>query len=123
MCSPGTTQQIGLRFSQFQWSKFGLRCEGVRVGDIDVNVAAASLDHVQSHLTAPFIRQLVSDPVIDTALEMVDRYALRAYDALQLADCLVLCAADGETYTFVCSDHRLLDAARSEHLQTLDPAA
>jgi hypothetical protein len=54
---------------------------------------------------------------------MVDRYALRAYDAMQLAGCLVLCSMTAETFTFVCSDHRLLEAAQSEQLRVLDPAA
>jgi len=69
-----------------------------------------------------FIRQLINDTVIDTALEMIDRYALRAYDAIQLAGCIVLCAMSAEALTFVCSDHKLLEAAQSEQLKVLDPA-
>jgi hypothetical protein len=69
-----------------------------------------------------FIRQMINEAVIDTALEMIDRYALRAYDSVQLAGCLVLSAIAGEPYTFVCSDHPLLEAARSEQLTVLDPA-
>jgi predicted nucleic acid-binding protein len=65
----------------------------------------------------------VNEIVIDAALEMIDRYALRAYDAIQLAGCLVLCATAAEAFTFVCSDLRLLEAARSEQLRVLDPAA
>jgi predicted nucleic acid-binding protein len=53
---------------------------------------------------------------------MIDRYALRAYDAVQLAGCLMLCGTAVEAFTFVCSDHRLLEAARSEQLRVLDPA-
>ena len=74
-------------------------------------------------MEARFIRQAVNETVIDTALEMIDRYTLRAYDAVQLAGCLVLCAIAAEPFTFVCSDHRLLEAARSEQLKVLDPAA
>lgn len=94
-----------------------------RAGDIDASVAAAILENVQSHMETRFIRQPVNDTVIDTALEMIDRYALRAYDALQLAGCLVLCAIAAEAFTFVCADHRLLEAARSQELRVLDPAA
>jgi hypothetical protein len=93
-----------------------------RAGDIDASVAASLLDAVQNHMESRFIRQMVNDPVIDAAKEMIDRYALRAYDAVQLAGCLVLCAIAAEAFTFVCSDHRLLDAARSEQLKVLDPA-
>jgi predicted nucleic acid-binding protein len=52
---------------------------------------------------------------------MIDRYPLRAYDAVQLAGCLVLSAI--EDLTFVCSDLQLLEAARSEQLSVLDPTA
>jgi hypothetical protein len=43
-------------------------------------------------MEARFIRQMINETVIDTALEMIDRYALRAYDSVQLAGCLVLSA-------------------------------
>jgi predicted nucleic acid-binding protein len=94
-----------------------------RAGDIDTEVATAILENVQSHMETRFIRQAVNETVIDTALEMIDRYALRTYDAVQLAGCLVVCGIAAEAYTFVCSDHRLLEAARSEQLKILDAAA
>jgi len=94
-----------------------------RAGDIDVSAATAILKSVQSHMETRFIRQMINETVIDTALEMIDRYALRAYDAVQLAGCLVLCGIAAEAFTFVCSDHRLLEAARSERLAVLDPVA
>ena len=94
-----------------------------RAGDIDASAAATILESVQHHLETRFIRQAINDTVIDTALEMVDRYALRAYDAVQLAGCLVLRTLSTEAFTFVCSDHRLLEAARSEQLKVLDPVA
>jgi uncharacterized protein len=94
-----------------------------RAGDIEAGVATAIIEIVQSHMETRFIRQVINDTVIDTALEMIDRYALRAYDAAQLAGCLVLCEIAAEAYTFVCSDRRLLEAARSEQLRVLDPAA
>jgi hypothetical protein len=61
--------------------------------------------------------------VIDTALEMIDCHAFRAYNAAQLAACLVLSAIPAEAFTFVCSHQRLLEAARSQQLKVLDPAA
>jgi uncharacterized protein len=93
-----------------------------RAGDIDASAATAILESVRSHMETRFIRQMINETVIDTALEMIDRYALRAYDAVQLAGCLVLSATAGEAFTFVCSDHPLLEAARSEQLAVLDPA-
>jgi uncharacterized protein len=94
-----------------------------RAGDIEGSVATAVLESLQRHMESRFLRQAVNDTVIDTALEMIDRYALRAYDAVQLAGCLVIGGTAAEAFTFVCSDHRLLEAARSEQLKVLDPAA
>jgi predicted nucleic acid-binding protein len=94
-----------------------------RAGDVDPEVASEILDAVRAHLETRFLRQSVNDTVIEIALEMIDRHALRAYDAIQLAACLVVGAISREAITFVCSDHRLLGAARSEQLSVFDPAA
>lgn len=95
-----------------------------RAGDIDSRAAAMILDRLQSHMESRFLRQALNETVLDGAQEMIDRYALRAYDAIQLAGCLALNVAVGtESPTFVCSDQQLLDAARSELLGILDPSA
>jgi uncharacterized protein len=95
-----------------------------RAGDIEPDTASLILDALQSHLESRFLRQLLNDTVLDGALEMIDRYALRAYDAIQLAGCLALkVAAGNEPPTFVCSDQQLLAAAHSELLSVLDPCA
>ena len=123
---PLVTDQPGNRFAVLAISAVEIRSairRRQRAGDIDADVAAAILASVQSHTEARFIRQAVNDTVVDNALEMIDRYPLRAYDAIQLAGCLALCAITAEAFTFVCSDHRLLEAARSERLNTFDPAA
>jgi hypothetical protein len=93
-----------------------------RAGDIDRDVTDEILESVQAHLETRFIRQVVNDTVIDTALEMIDRYALRAYDAVQLAGCLTFRSTITDPLTFVCSDRQLLRAAESEQLPVLDPA-
>ncbi len=95
-----------------------------RAGDIDPKTAALIMDRLRQHLETRFLRQPLNDAVLDGALEIIDRYALRAYDAIQLAGCLALKTAVGtESPTFVCSDQQLLDAARSELLAVLDPSA
>jgi predicted nucleic acid-binding protein len=93
-----------------------------RAGDIDAKTAALILDRLQQHLETKFLRQPLTDSVLDGALEIIDRYALRAYDAIQLAGCLALKTTVGKEFlTFVCSDQQLIDAARSELLAVLDP--
>jgi len=94
-----------------------------RARDINPQAAALVLDRLQQDLVTRFLRQPLNDAVLDAALELVDRYALRAYDAVQLAGCLVLKTAVGMDYpTFVCADQELIEAARSELLPTLDPS-
>lgn len=93
-----------------------------RLGDIDAPVAAQVLGRFERHLEGRFLRQIVSDSVLDTATGLVDRYPLRAYDAIQLAGCLAFkAAAGGEQPVFVCADRQLLDAAGCEGLEFLDP--
>jgi uncharacterized protein len=95
-----------------------------RAGDIDPKTAALILDRLRQHMESKFLRQPLNDVVLDGALELIDRYALRTYDAIQLSGCLVLKAAVGtEPPTFVCSDQALLSAARSELLSVFDPCA
>ena len=92
-----------------------------RQGDLDSSVAAEILDEFDRHLEAGFLRQGVSDVVIDLASLLVGRHALRAFDALQLAGCLVLRSGAEPDFVFVCSDRSLLDAASEEGLQCFDP--
>lgn len=93
-----------------------------RTGDIGPKEANLILDRLQRHMESRYLRQPVNEIVLDGALEMIDRYALRAYDAIQLAGCLALKTTAGtESPTFVCSDQHLLAAARSELLAVLDP--
>jgi predicted nucleic acid-binding protein len=94
-----------------------------RAGDIDQDSANLILENLQKHLESKFVQQGVNDSVIDAALILVDQHALRAYDAIQLAGCLTIGATARRSLTFVCSDRQLLDAARSESVAVLDPAA
>lgn len=95
-----------------------------RAGDFEPKTASFILDRLRQHVEARFLIQPLTNTVLDGALEVIDRYALRAYDAIQLAGCLVLKTAAGpEAPTFVCADQQLLDAARSELLAVIDPCA
>jgi predicted nucleic acid-binding protein len=93
-----------------------------RAGDIEKRVAVEIINRFTQHIETMFIQQALSEAVLDTASGLIDRYPLRAYDAVQLAGCLVLKAMSGkEGPIFVCSDHPLLEAAESERLPLLDP--
>ncbi len=95
-----------------------------REGDLEAADAERILARFEQHLETKFVRQLVSEPLIDMAISLVERHALRAYDAVQLAGCLALKAASGQdSPIFVCSDHRLVEAAEAEGLVAMNPAA
>jgi predicted nucleic acid-binding protein len=93
-----------------------------REGDIDALAADRIVGQFDRHLESRFIKQVLSDPLLDLATSLVNRNALRAYDALQLAGCLMLKEnSASDEPSFVCSDQRLLQAAENEGLAFLDP--
>ncbi len=59
------------------------------------------------------------------AKDLLERYSLRAYDAVQLASALegnaMLIAGGLSPLVFVCADHRLLAVAAAEGLSTDNP--
>lgn len=95
-----------------------------RNGEIPAVVAAQLLEVFKRHVEARFITQAVTDFVLDIASMLVDRYALRAFDAVQLAGYVALKSSAGiDVPVFVCSDHELLTAAQQEGIPILDPSS
>ncbi len=95
-----------------------------REGDIDGPIAERLLIQFEQHLESRFIKQVLNDSLIDLATSLVNRHALRAYDAVQLAGCLILKEnSASDEPSFVCSDQRLLRAAENEGLACFDPTS
>jgi predicted nucleic acid-binding protein len=93
-------------------------------GEIPAPVAAQLLEMFGRHLEGRFVTQTVTDFVLDIASMLVDRYALRAFDALQLAGYMALKnSAGADLPVFVCSDKELLMAAKREGLPVLHPCS
>jgi predicted nucleic acid-binding protein len=94
-----------------------------KLGDIDSAVADALIRDFVQHLGSIYQVQPVNDAVLEEAAGVIDRHALRAYDAAQLGGCLALRAAVGEEMEvqFVCADEPLLEAARAERLAVINP--
>lgn len=91
-------------------------------GDIPSRIADDLLSMFQLHLENNFTSQPVTDFLLDTAAALVDRYALRAFDAMQLAGYIVVRVATGiDVPFFVCADQELLTAAEREGAPVLDP--
>ncbi len=95
-----------------------------RNGEIPTLVATQLLEVFKRHVEARFIIQAVTDFVLDIASMLVDRHALRAFDAVQLAGYMALKSSAGaDVPVFVCSDHELLTAAKQEGIPILDPCS
>ena len=90
-------------------------------GDLEPNVATGLVELFHEHLETRFIRQPIVDFTVEAAADLVDRYRLRAYDAIQLSGCLTV-AGSATGCIFACADSALLEAARAEGLLVLDPS-
>jgi hypothetical protein len=84
----------------------------LRTGSIDASEArsaAAALDTIKSNW-----REIVpGDDLRKLARDLLDRYPLRAADALQLAAALTWCGNRPSGRTFLCADKRLAEAAEA----------
>jgi predicted nucleic acid-binding protein len=94
-----------------------------RVGEIASEDASAALEILRLE-AARMVQQPLNPAVLEMARQLLDRTTLPWPSALQLAAALT--ARDmfpGTAITFVSSSRALLEAARSEGLETLDPAS
>ena len=94
-----------------------------REGDISGADAGGILDQIEADVSSSFLVQPSTSAVIEDGARLIDRYALRAYDALQLAGCLVIRENVPGPLTFVCADVRLCAAAVQEGLAVLNPTS
>jgi predicted nucleic acid-binding protein len=93
-----------------------------RTGQIAPEAAAAALELLRIE-SARMVQQPLNPGVLEAARQLLDRTALRWPDALQLGSALV--ARDmfpGAGITFVSASAPLLEAARAEGLDAIDPA-
>ena len=70
----------------------------VRRGEVSATDAASLVADLQSHILTSYIPVVVTDGLVQTAINLVQRYPLRGYDAIQLASALQVkagCAALG----------------------------
>jgi predicted nucleic acid-binding protein len=82
--------------------------------------AARSILRVEA---ARMVQQPLNPAVLEAARQFLDRHELRSVEALQLGAAVVAREMfQGLEIVFVSSDTRLLEAARSEHFETMNPA-
>lgn len=92
-----------------------------RGGDIAAAEADRILKQIEEDASLSFVVQPSTSAVIEEAARLIDRRLLRAYDALQLAGCLVVRQGLPGPLTFVCADARLCEAAALEGVPVLNP--
>jgi len=63
---------------------------------------------------------LPNDQIREWAAQSLDQYSLRAAESMQLAASLMWCQRRPEKKLFICGDHRLARAARSEKFSVLE---
>ncbi len=93
-----------------------------RAGAIAPQDAAAALEVLRLE-AARTVQEPLNPAVLESARQLLDRTSLRWPDALQLAAALVAREMfQGIEIIFVSASQPLLDAARAEGLQVLNPA-
>lgn len=92
-----------------------------RAGDITPADAAAAFEILRIE-AARMVQEPLNPAVLESARQLLDRTKLRWTDALQLGAALVAREMfRGTTIIFVSASSLLLEAAKSEGLQTLNP--
>ncbi|MDE3149767.1 MAG: type II toxin-antitoxin system VapC family toxin [Acidobacteriota bacterium] len=93
-----------------------------RAGDIAPDAAVAALNVLRLE-SARMVQEPLNPAVLEAARQLLDRTQLSWPDALQLGAALAARAMfEGTEITFVSASPRLLEAAKAEGLETLDPA-
>jgi predicted nucleic acid-binding protein len=93
-----------------------------RAGDVQPGTAANSRVVLDRYLRTRYEELEIDSAVLDRACGLIERHALRAYDAMQLAGALEGSARrPREESLFVTADKTLASAAAAEGLRTLDP--
>ena len=84
--------------------------------------AALAITSIEDELRR-IVEQPMNSPVIDAAITLLDRHALRALDAVQLASALVVRSLSDPEVRFIASDTKLIEAARLEGFPVWNPSS
>ena len=120
-----TASDAGNRFAIFSLAQVEFTAairRRQRSREIGADDADAVIQSFREHCEGLFLVQPCSDAVLDVAMALLDAYALKGYDSMQLAAYLTLRSIAGiEEPIFVCADGALLTAARMEGCATMNP--
>ena len=87
-----------------------------RRGEISAFDSNAALAWLEQQAESMYRVESFTPTVANEAARLIDLYPLKAYDAVQLAGCLIAKAVMPLPLTFVCADFRLCVAASLEGL-------
>lgn len=91
------------------------------ISSVEFRTAVRRRESFSAHLESQFLQQPLTETLVDSANDLIDRHTLRAYDALQLAGCLALRSSSGEVdLIFLCADKALCRAAVSEEVSVIN---
>jgi predicted nucleic acid-binding protein len=79
------------------------------------------LTQMEEHAASLFYVHSLTPVVTQEAARLIDLYPLKAYDAVQLAGCLIARNVMPAPLTFVCADFRLCGAADAEGVVVFNP--
>ena len=92
-----------------------------RVGGIGVEDCEAARNILRVE-AARMVQQPLNPAVLEAARQVLDHHELRSAEALQLGAAIVAREMfQGMGIVFVSADHRLLEAAKTERFETLNP--
>ena len=117
--------EAGNRFAILSLAQVELRAairRRQRMREVSPAAADALVESFRQHSEQKFIVQAFSESLLDVAFALLEGYALRAYDSMQLAGYLMLRSISAlDQPVFVCADKSLLSVAEHEGCPVLDP--
>ncbi len=97
----------------------------VRIGSIAASDADAAVVQFKADLSIRYQMVEVTEPIIDSAMLLAEKYGLRGYDSVQLAAALILqrlrMFLSLPPIIFVCADNKLNAAASAEGFMVENP--
>jgi hypothetical protein len=97
-----------------------------RIGDLTTEIISEARKNFKRDYHEYFHRISLLEPIIDLAMQLIEKHPLRGYDSVQLATALyfqnVLSAFNGREVTFLGSDKVLNNAAKNEGLTVINPS-
>jgi len=97
-----------------------------RSGDVTLEIFSQARQDFAEDYIEFFSRYPVSEPIIQLAMHLIEKYPLRGYDSVQLATAVhfqnALRVSNGREIIFIGSDKILNTAAKTEGLTVINPS-